>query len=211
MIRVTIEVVPTDAVYEYAETAKMKGGTIEVYDDKVVVNGTAQHIRNVINFLAKIKLLGSADSDKSVFVVHDPNGERHQIMSKNFVYSYCVVFRNDYEAELKELVEETYSEDACRKQYARLLRELDDPKWAETARECLEGINSFEDYFAREQKDTIEPVRVMVEDGAHLKYRSNTSSWCVSEVEAKNLAERYTLYGYVDVTILNSVEEKPYG
>lgn len=65
MTRVIIEVKPNDAAREYA--ANTDG--VEVYDDRIVLDGMAQHIRDAINALARIGMIEKPKPPRAVFFI----------------------------------------------------------------------------------------------------------------------------------------------
>jgi len=154
MTRVTIEVIPNDAAREYA--ANTDG--VEVYDDKIVLDGMAQHIRDGVNFLARIGMIEKPKPPRPVYSVRDPDNKHRQTISADQVYPYAVISRADTDAMLREAVETYTNRENVMKEYQRRLDFLnsEDPWRVEMGEQLLDGIEDFEDFFQKHSAMQIE-------------------------------------------------------
>jgi len=157
MTRVTIEVIPNDAAREYA--ANTDG--VEVYDDRIVLDGMAQHIRDGVNFLARIGMIERPKPPRPVFSVRDPDKKHRQTISADRVYPYAVISRADTDAMLRDAVDTYTNKENVMMEYQRCLDLYNsENSWQKIAgAQLLDGIKDFEDFFQKYSTRKIEIYR----------------------------------------------------
>jgi hypothetical protein len=210
MTKMTINLKVTPELVRWANNPAWKAGQVVIGHGYVVLDGTAHTLRQAFNAIAQMGLIDTPQSDRSVFAAYDPNGDRHQITSKDFVYNFCVAYRENGETELAKWTEWYGTPEAVRDEYEELLRDLnnDKDKWSyQNARDELHGINSLQDYFDKEYKARVVPVQEKFKAGGFDKYIVPTSSWKFMREEAEKIAEGYIYYGREDVILLEGKRE----
>lgn len=197
MTRVTIEVKATEALRAYARSPGWRRGSIKVFDDRVIVDGTVKNITDAIWTINRMGLIDSSKSDRMVFAAYDPNGDRHQITSKDYNYSFCVAYRENGDAILKHAME-IYSPDS---------------DWREDFEENLEtgvylpGVTDIAEFSRLMSARLINPIKAKLADGGFQKYITKTHLWTTSRADADACAARCRTDGHLDVVVLSCAIE----
>lgn len=210
MTKMTINLKVTPELVRWANNPAWKAGQVVIGHGYVVLDGTAHALRQAFNAIAQMGLIDTPQSDRSVFAAYDPNGDRHQITSKDFVYNFCVAYRENGEKELAKWIEWYGTPEAVRDEYEELLRDLNNnkDKWSyQNARDELHGINSLQDYFDKEYKARVVLVQEKLKAGGFNKYIVPTSYWTFMREDAEARADRCRSWGYEDVVVLEGRRE----
>ena len=204
MTRMTIQLNVTEELRVWAANPAWKKGDVTLTDGTIILNGTAHKLRQAFNAIVQMGLIDTPQSDRAVFAAYDPNGDRHQITSKEFVYNFCVAYRQDGEIELAEQMKLHGSIECWEEEYADLVNYLNNKggPYVEYAEEQLRGARSLQEYFEIEYADRVVPVQEKLKAGGFDKYIVPTSSWKFMREDAEARADRCRLWGYKDVVIL---------
>ena len=170
MTRIIIEVQPNDEAREYA--ASTRG--VEAHDDKIVIDGMAQHIREVINFMVTIGMIEKPKPKRRVFYIHDPDGRLRAKTSDDQVYPYAVVSRTDTDALIQEAVDFFSGEKVMRDEWERRGEFLKNKAgWMrQIGHELLDGYKDFNDFRKKYSAEMIKKRtrEIMGMRGYHVKF-----------------------------------------
>ena len=205
MTKMTISLKVTEELRVWAANPAWKDGEVILTNGGVVLNGTAHKLRQAFNAIVQMGLIDTPQMERAVFAAYDPNGDRHQITSKDFVYNFCVAFREDGEIELKKALEYYGTPEKWRDEYEELIEYLSSEKKSkvEYAEEQLQGARSLQEYFEIEYADRVVPVQEKLKAGGFDKYIVPTSSWKFMREDAEKRADDYRRWGnHKDVIIL---------
>lgn len=200
MTRVIIETHTSDAMREYADG---KDG-IEVYGDRVVVNGMAQHIRDVVNFMASVGLIDKPKPPRPVFWVRDPDGKRHQKISARNVYAYALVSRFDRYNSIQRYIDHFSNPKVVMAEYQRRI-DLSNHQYSghrNIGAELLEGYDGFDDFSVEWSRENIEYFKESIKDipGYKVSFYTNIER---AERAAISLPKQHRIY----VSILETERE----
>ncbi len=210
MTRMTIQLNVTEELRVWAANPAWKKGDVTLTDGTIILNGTAHKLRQAFNAIVQMGLIDTPQSDRAVFAAYDPNGDRHQITSKEFVYNFCVAYRQDGEIELAEQMKLHGSIECWEEEYADLVNYLNNKggPYVEYAEEQLRGARSLQEYFEIEYADRVVPVQEKLKAGGFDKYIVPTSSWKFMREDAEKRADDYRQWGnHKDVIILQGKRE----
>jgi len=200
MTRVIVEVKPNDAAREYA--ANTDG--VEVYDDRIVLDGMAQHIRDAINALARIGMIEKPKPPRAVFFIRDPDGKRHQRISDRNVYAYAVVSKFNRDSVIKQFVDHYSSKKVLVEEYQRRvdLFESDDLLRIKLGADWLDPYDDFDDFCAKWPAKCVEYHEEEIKDieGYKVSFYTNIG-------RAERAAEALPKYHYIHVATLETERE----
>jgi hypothetical protein len=211
MTKLTIELKVTPDLVRWANNPAWPDGHITITDGAIVLQGTVHTLRQAFNTIAQMGLIDTPKMERVVFAAYDPNGDRHQITSKNLVYSYCVAYREDGELELARAMELYGTPECLKDEYEAYLVDLESDKqgWAYIiAKKYLGESKSLQEYFEKEYAERVVPLQEKIKAGGFDKYIVSTSSWKFMREEAEQRADQYRLWGNRrDITILEGRRE----
>lgn len=211
MTKMTIELTVTEELRKWAANPAWKPGQVAVQDGAIVLNGTAHVLREAINSINAMGLIDTPQSERMVFAAYDPNGDRHQITSKNFVYNFCVAYRQDGDVALARAIEYYGTPDCWLVDYEEVLKDLKgDPTGLayHYAQKELEGAKTLQEYFEKQYAKLVVPVQEKLKAGGFNRYIVPTSSWTFMREDAEKKAAGY--HGYEnckDVVLLEGKRE----
>jgi len=200
MTRVIIEVKPNDAAREYA--ANTDG--VEVYDDRIVLDGMAQHIRDAINALARIGMIEKPKPPRAVFFIRDPDGKRHQRISDRNVYAYAVVSKFNRDSEIKQIADHYSSKRVLMAEYEWRVNcfESDDLLRIKIGADLLEPYDDFDDFCAKWPAVCVKHHEEKIKDieGYKVSFYTNIG-------RAERAAAALPKYHYIHVATLETEQE----
>jgi hypothetical protein len=210
MTKMTIELTVTEELRKWAANPAWKPGQVEVQDGAIVLSGTVHTLRQAFNSIAAMGLIDTPHMQRVVFAAYDPNGDRHQITSKDLSYGYCVAYREDGDAELAKAIEYYGTPECWLPEYSELLAELEnsgDELSRRYAQRELDGAKTLQEYFEKKYAERVVPVQEKLKAGGFDKYIVQTTSWKFMKEDAEKRADQCRFWGRKDVVVLESVRE----